>query len=102
MKTISRLTREEKKELKLLMRESDIARIRTRAHAIILSSNGYSIEEISKIYEVDRDTVSSWLNRWEKQSFNGLYDAEKSGRPPEVFSDIKKKLRLSSKRNLVR
>ena len=72
------------------MKESDIARIWTRSHAVILSSNGYSIEEISKIYEVDRDTISSWLKRWEEQSFNGLYDEEKSGRPPEVFSDIKK------------
>ena len=71
------------------MKESDIARIWTRSHAVILSSNGYSIEEISKIYEVDRDTISSWLKRWEEQSFNGLYDEEKSGRPPEVFSDIK-------------
>jgi len=90
MKTIGKLTLKEKKELKLLMKESDISRVRTRAHAIILSSNGYSIEEISKIYEADRDSVSSWLQRWEHLSFNGLYDEAKSGRPPEVFQDIKK------------
>jgi transposase len=94
MRTIDILTVKEKKELQLLMKESDIARVRTRAHALILSSNGYSIEEISKIYEVDRDTVSSWLSRWEQLSFNGLYDEEKPGRPPEIFSDIKKKLKI--------
>ena len=90
MKCLGELKEKEKKELKLLMKESDISRVRIRAHAVILSSNGYSIEEISNIYEVDRDSVSSWLKRWENYSFNGLYDNDRPGRPPEVFSDIKK------------
>ncbi len=90
MKCIDALKAHEKKELKLLMKESDISRVRIRAHAIILSSNGYSIEEISKIYENDRDAVSSWLQRWEEKSFSGLYDNEKSGRPPTIFPNIKK------------
>ena len=101
IKTIGKLNLKEKKELKLLMRESEISRVRTRAHAVLLSSNDYSIDEISKIYEVDRDTVSSWLQRWEKHSFYGLYDEEKPGRPPKIFSEIKKKLKFSSKRTLV-
>ena len=71
MKCLGELKEKEKKELKLLMKESDISRVRIRAHAIILSSNGYSIQEISNIYEVDRDSVSSWLKRWENYSFNG-------------------------------
>lgn len=90
MKYIESLTANEKKELKLLMRESDISRVRIRAHVIILSFNKYSIEEISKIYEVDRDTISSWLTRWKEKSFSGLYDEEKSGRPPVICEDIKK------------
>ncbi len=90
MKCIDALKVGEKKELKHLMKESGINRVRIRAHAILLSSNGYSIEEISKIYESDRDAVSSWLQRWEQKSFSGLYDDGKSGRPPEIFSDIKK------------
>lgn len=91
MKTIDALSKHDKSELKLIMKESDIPRVRMRSHAVILSSNGYSIEEISKIYEIDRDTVSSWLKRWEERSFNGLYDEKKTGRPPEVYQDIKKK-----------
>jgi transposase len=53
-----------------------------RAHSILLSARGYAIEEIADIYKVHRDTVSSWLDRWEQSGFDGLPDKSRSGRPP--------------------
>ena len=47
--------------------------------------------QISKFYDVDRDSVSSWFNRWEKDGVEGLSDLPKEGRPPLLFKDIKKK-----------
>lgn len=56
-------------------------RVRNRSHAILLSYEQYSIAEIAKICRVDRDTVSSWIDKWNAFKFEGLEDEEKPGRP---------------------
>ena len=94
MRHTKELRPKQKETLKLLIKNSDIFRVRTRAQAIILSSNKYSVEEISKFYEVDRDSVSSWIDKWEKNGVDGLYDGKKSGRPSKIFPDLKKRLNL--------
>jgi transposase len=57
-------------------------RIRNRSHAILLSWEQFSIDEIAKICRVDRDTVSLWIDNWNALKFDGLKDDEKPGRPP--------------------
>ncbi len=57
-------------------------RIRMRAHSILLSAKGYTIEIIADIFQAARDTVSSWIDRWEQSGVNGLSDLPRSGRPP--------------------
>ena len=54
---------------------------RMRAHAIILSNRGYSIQEIAELYTVCRQTVSSWLSGWEDEGVVGLIDKPRTGRP---------------------
>ena len=63
---------------------------RQRAHSIILSMKGFSIDQISNIMDVDRDSVSNWFNRWESGGTDALSDFSKSGRPPILFNDLKK------------
>ena len=65
-----------------LARQNPSPRVRQRAHAILLSAKGYYINTIADIFEVNRDTVSCWLDGWEQQRFEGLHDAPRSGRPP--------------------
>ena len=73
-------------------------RIRMRAHSILLSARGYAIEEIADIYKVHRDTVSSWLDRWEESGFDGLQDKSRSGRPPILSEEeLEKVLELIKK-----
>lgn len=69
---------------KLLLNHQTSAnfRIRNRSHAILLSWEKFSIDEIAKICRVDRDTVSLWIANWNELRFEGLADDEKSGRPP--------------------
>jgi len=81
MKFISPLNDETQSQLRLLMRESPNARVRHRAHAVLLSAKRYSIEEIADIFEVDRDTVSRWLDNWNERGLEGLSDEPRSGRP---------------------
>lgn len=61
------------------MRTSPSFRTRQRAHAVLLSARGYRIGQLTDIFEVDRDTIARWLDRWERDE--GLDDAPRSGRP---------------------
>lgn len=70
--------------LKDTMRTSPVFRVRQRAHAIVLSAKGYRIDQLVDIFEVDRDTITRWLDRWDEDHFDGLQDAPRSGRPRSI------------------
>jgi transposase len=59
-------------------------RARARAHSLIRSAQGMTINEITKIYQVDRDTVSTWIRKWEHDWPASLHDKPRSGRPPKL------------------
>ena len=65
MKFIKSLIEAEVITLEELFRNYPDHRARVRAHGILLSYRGFSISEIVKFYQVDRDTVSGWMNNWE-------------------------------------
>ena len=81
MKCVSRLTAKQRQRLHQIMNTDPRARVRHRAHAVLLSDQGYSRAEIADIYGVKAETVSVWLDAWEAASFDGLSDAPRSGRP---------------------
>jgi transposase len=90
MKFVSPLTDPEYATLKEMMKNHGNYRVRMRAHSILLSSKGYKRKEIAKIYSVkDLDTISTWFNRWHSIGLVGLFDDERSGRPP-LLSDEEK------------
>ena len=57
---------------------------RMRAHAVLLSLNGYEIHQISDIFGVCRKTTTGWIGSWNKQGVLGLFDKPRSGRPRKV------------------
>ena len=59
-------------------------RARARAHSLLLSAQGMTIQDITKIYPVDRDTVSTWIRKWEHDGPASLHDKPRSGRPPKL------------------
>jgi len=59
-------------------------RARARAHSLLLSAEGMTIKDITKIYQVDRDTVSTWIRKWEREGPASLHDHPRSGRPPKL------------------
>lgn len=75
---------EQTQDLERLQRASGSHRVRQRAHAVLLSAKGYSLEQSADVLGVDRDAVSRWLARWERGGVGALADAPKSGRPPKV------------------
>ena len=81
MKLIAALTDAERETLREALQYGPSARVRQRAQAVYLSSRGYRLALLAELFEVDRDTVSSWLDGWEARGVRGLYDAPRTGRP---------------------
>jgi transposase len=88
---IKSLTTKQQEELREIHKSHTNARARIRAHAILLSWRKYSIDQIADIYEVDRDTVSEWLDRWEEGGTDSLSDGPRSGRTPILNKKEQKK-----------
>jgi transposase len=80
-KFVNQLSEKQRQDLYQLMKTATEP-VRRRAHAILLSARGYSVDQSADIYEVDRDTVSIWLNNWEDQGGAGLQDQAGCGRKP--------------------
>jgi transposase len=57
-------------------------RVRNRSHAILLSFQKYSIDEIADICRVHRNAVSRWIDRWRELGVDSLADEQRNGRPP--------------------
>jgi transposase len=75
------LTEQQRALLESTMKNDASHRARMRAHGLLLSSAGITIKAIAKIYHVDRDTVSTWIKKWEKHGDKSLHDQPRSGRP---------------------
>jgi len=59
-------------------------RARARAHSLLLSARGMTINAITTISPVDRDTVATWIRQWEHDGPASLHDQPRSGRPPKL------------------
>lgn len=83
-KYVKTLTDAQRTELHTIMKSDAPQRKRLRAHAILLSDRRYSIDQIADIYQVDRDSVSLWIDHWESDQHHGLDDDPRSGRPRKL------------------
>ena len=81
MKRIQPLSEAECESLRCAWQEGPTARVRQRAQAVYLAHRGYRRKELGKLFEVNVDTITEWLNGWEQSGLRGLYDAPRSGRP---------------------
>lgn len=93
MKFASELVDEQEQELRQLVKTSANHRVRQRAHAILLSARGYTIENLADIFSAHRNTISEWLDLWQRQGAESLAieslleDAPRSGRPQSLSND---------------
>ncbi len=81
-KFITNLSDKDHTKLLECYQTSEKFRVRNRAHAILLSSESYPIDEIAAICGVHRTAVSRWLDRFNEFGVDGLADLPKEGRPP--------------------
>lgn len=66
-------------------------RERKRAQAVLSHSRGLSLQQLATAYAVGRDTVRSWLTRFEQGGRAALAEGARSGRPPKLSPAVKKK-----------
>ena len=81
------LTDDQRELLAQTMKADTSFRARARAHSLLLSDQGATIKDIAKTYHVDRDTVSSWITKWEHHGAQSLHDKPRSGRPSKLTPD---------------
>jgi len=89
-KFVAPLTDEERLRLKEIHKADPNWRTRMRAQAILLSEKGFALNQLATIFEIDRDSVSQWLDWWADKKFDGLADEPRSGRPPILADEVKK------------
>jgi transposase len=64
------------------VRRRAVGRVSQRAHMVLLSARGFSVERIAEIFGVGEDVVRKWLHRYEESGPVGLDDRPRPGRPP--------------------
>ena len=89
---VAPLTDSEEQTLTSAYHHGEKRALRRRAHAILLSAQGRTINQISEILQVRRDAVSRWLNQWERSGLDGLIDKPRSGRTPILDDDDHQRL----------
>ena len=56
-------------------------RVRRRAHAVLLSVQGYTLDQIADILRVDRDAASRTPDRWEEGGVAALEEVNRAASP---------------------
>ncbi|WP_375558679.1 helix-turn-helix domain-containing protein [Bernardetia sp. OM2101] len=81
------LSIEEVSSLEQGWKEGKSSTFRTRCHYILLSHQGKKVSEIMDFYQVTRQLVIRWFNRYEKEGIAGLETSKGQGRRPILRID---------------
>ena len=93
MKFVSTLSETDQSDLTAVYRSGPSHRQRQRAQAVLLSAQGYTLDQLSQIVQSDPATISRWLDQWREEGLSGLSDAPKSGRPRKIDAVVEAHLR---------
>src|SRR5215207_8569880 len=81
MVRVGPLSDEQRRALEQVRRRA-VGRVSQRAHMVLLSARGYSVQQIAEIFAVGADVVRAWLQRYQREGPTGLDDRPRPGRPP--------------------
>ena len=79
--------------LQKIYKKSKYHRVRQRAQCLLLSYQGYTIKELSHIFQVNRITIYHWFNGGESRRLAGLYDRAGKGRKPIFHQEQREQIR---------
>jgi len=92
-----KLTKEEQTNLEKGRKTGKKASFRQRCHYILLSHQGMKVHEIAEIYQVSRQSITRWFDRFEEANIDGLHTAKGQGRDPIVRIDNEAEIALIEK-----
>jgi len=93
MRFIRELSLETQRILKRIYKESKHHQVRQRAHCILLSFQGLTMNELIVLFKVSRKTLHNWLTAWEDEKLVGLYNRPGRGRKPKLKAEQKEQIR---------
>src|SRR5688572_27904994 len=93
MRFIQNLSPETIQLLQRIYQSSKHHRVRQRGQCILLSDQGYMINELAHIFHVARVTIHNWFRNWESRRFAGLYDKQGKGRHQTFNQEQKEQIR---------
>jgi transposase len=70
--------------LRQLTRTDPDPRVRRRAHALLLLSEGRSVVAVARLFETAPHRVRTWRARFRDRGRRGLVDEPRTGRPPKL------------------
>lgn len=79
--SVGTLATTQRQELERLRRRA-VGRVSQRAHMVLLSGRGYTVQQIAEVFDCGEDVVRQWLHRYLERGAAGLEDLPRSGRPP--------------------
>jgi transposase len=80
--SVGPLTAAQRRGLERLRRRA-VGRVSQRAHMVLLSGRGFTVQEIARVFDCGEDVVRQWLHRFRERGEGGLEDAPRPGRPPK-------------------
>ena len=82
------ISAEDRQILEDMHRNHSLRAPRIRAHAVLMSDAGFSLNELSITFGVCRQTAATWLKDWEAGGASALLDKPRSGCPRKLSKDI--------------
>src|SRR5688572_7200318 len=70
--------------LRRLTRTAADPRVRRRAHAVLLVTEGRPVLEVARLFEMAPHRVRAWRSRFRARGEAGLADGPRPGRPPKL------------------
>jgi len=82
-----KLTPEQKAALELAYKRGSTHDYRNRCHCILLSSQNWSVKQLSEFFRVSQLSVYKWFNRYEAEEIEGLQIRPGRGRKRKLDVD---------------
>lgn len=82
MRYIKELTEEQKQALEEGHKKGKSHSFRNRCQAILLSYQGYSVQQLADLFQVSDLSIYKWMNRFEADGVAGLQNQPGKGRKP--------------------
>jgi transposase len=89
-KFIEKLSKEQKRSLEKGYKTGKGFTFRRNCHAILLSHEGQTVNEIAGFFGVSTITVYAWLKKWQTDGIEGLKHKPGQGRPAKLKLDDEK------------